>query len=121
MENQDHKTPKVIGIGGIFFYSDNPKETKDWYAKNLGFDIKATGYFSIHMGIIGMTQSIWNIFGYKGFLISDLKSKKSFSLILKLLCTLPFAFLLETIACLFNKGGIIRLFAQKKHNEHSTS
>ncbi len=43
MENQDTKTPKVIGIGGIFFYSDNPKETKDWYAKNLGFDINAWG------------------------------------------------------------------------------
>ncbi|MFC0777314.1 VOC family protein [Flavobacterium sp. HJSW_4] len=43
MENQDNKTPKVIGIGGIFFYSDNPKETKDWYTKNLGFDINAWG------------------------------------------------------------------------------
>ncbi len=43
MENQDTKTPKVIGIGGIFFYSDNPKETKDWYTKNLGFDINAWG------------------------------------------------------------------------------
>ncbi|WP_433830724.1 VOC family protein [Flavobacterium anhuiense] len=43
MENQDNKTPKVIGIGGIFFFSDNPKETKDWYAKNLGFDINDWG------------------------------------------------------------------------------
>jgi predicted enzyme related to lactoylglutathione lyase len=31
-------TPKVTGIGGIFFFSDNPKETKEWYSKNLGFD-----------------------------------------------------------------------------------
>jgi len=30
---------KVTGIGGVFFYSDNTKETKDWYAKNLGFDV----------------------------------------------------------------------------------
>ena len=29
-------TPKVTGVGGIFFYSENPKETKEWYAKNLG-------------------------------------------------------------------------------------
>jgi len=29
-------TPKVTGIGGIFFFSDNPKETKEWYSKNLG-------------------------------------------------------------------------------------
>ena len=33
-------TPKVTGIGGIFFFSDNPKETKEWYAKNLGFNLK---------------------------------------------------------------------------------
>lgn len=29
-------TPKVTGIGGIFFKSQNPKETKEWYSKNLG-------------------------------------------------------------------------------------
>ena len=34
---------KVIGIGGIFFYSDNPKETKEWYTKNLGFEINEWG------------------------------------------------------------------------------
>lgn len=35
--------PKVIGIGGIFFFSDNPKETKEWYAKNLGLEINEWG------------------------------------------------------------------------------
>ena len=32
-------TPKVTGIGGIFFFSDDTKKIKDWYTKNLGFDI----------------------------------------------------------------------------------
>ena len=36
-------TPKVTGIGGIFFFSDNPQKTKDWYAKNLGFEINEWG------------------------------------------------------------------------------
>ena len=36
-------TPKVTGIGGIFFFSDNPQETKDWYAKNLGIEINEWG------------------------------------------------------------------------------
>ncbi len=36
-------SPKAIGIGGVFFYSDNPKETKAWYAKNLGFEINTWG------------------------------------------------------------------------------
>ena len=36
-------TPKVTGIGGIFFYSDNPEETKEWYAKNLGIEVNEWG------------------------------------------------------------------------------
>ncbi|GAA4767247.1 MULTISPECIES: VOC family protein [Flavobacterium] len=36
-------TPKVTGIGGVFFFSDNPKETREWYAKNLGFEINDWG------------------------------------------------------------------------------
>jgi len=36
-------TPKVTGIGGIFFYSDNPQETKEWYVKNLGLEINEWG------------------------------------------------------------------------------
>jgi predicted enzyme related to lactoylglutathione lyase len=35
--------PKVTGIGGIFFFSDNPKETKEWYAKNLGLEVNEWG------------------------------------------------------------------------------
>lgn len=36
-------TPKVTGIGGIFFFSDNPKEAKEWYAKNLGLEVNDWG------------------------------------------------------------------------------
>jgi predicted enzyme related to lactoylglutathione lyase len=36
-------TPKVTGIGGIFFYSDNLEETKEWYTKNLGIAINDWG------------------------------------------------------------------------------
>ena len=36
-------TPKVTGIGGIFFFSDNPQEAKEWYAKNLGLEINEWG------------------------------------------------------------------------------
>ncbi len=39
----DKNIPKVTGIGGIFFYTDNPAGTKDWYVKNLGLDINAWG------------------------------------------------------------------------------
>jgi predicted enzyme related to lactoylglutathione lyase len=36
-------TPRVTGVGGIFFFSDNPKDTREWYAKNLGFDVNDWG------------------------------------------------------------------------------
>jgi len=36
-------TPKVTGIGGIFFRSKNPKKTMDWYGKNLGLAIDDYG------------------------------------------------------------------------------
>ena len=34
--DMDKEEPKVVGIGGILFKSDNPEETKKWYKKNLG-------------------------------------------------------------------------------------
>jgi len=36
-------TPKVTGIGGIFFFSDNPTQAKEWYAKNLGLETNEWG------------------------------------------------------------------------------
>ena len=36
-------TPKVTGIGGIFFFSDNPSEAKEWYSKNLGLEVNEWG------------------------------------------------------------------------------
>lgn len=35
--------PKVTGIGGIFFFSENPAEIKDWYSKNLGLETNEYG------------------------------------------------------------------------------
>jgi predicted enzyme related to lactoylglutathione lyase len=34
---------RVTGIGGLFFKTTNPKETKDWYKKHLGFDTNDWG------------------------------------------------------------------------------
>ncbi|MCW3168153.1 VOC family protein [Chryseobacterium sp. 09-1422] len=51
MESQNDKMediansdiPKVTGVGGIFFFTENPKETRDWYAKNLGMEVNDWG------------------------------------------------------------------------------
>jgi predicted enzyme related to lactoylglutathione lyase len=36
-------TPKVTGVGGIFFFSENPKEIREWYKNNLGIDANDYG------------------------------------------------------------------------------
>lgn len=37
------ETPKVTGIGGIFFFSEDPEVTREWYRKNLGIDTNEYG------------------------------------------------------------------------------
>lgn len=39
----DDKTPKVTGIGGVFFKSKDPEAIKKWYGKNLGLAITPYG------------------------------------------------------------------------------
>ena len=51
-------TPKVTGIGGIFFYSENPQETKDWYAKNLGVEINDWGSASFESRNINNPEEV---------------------------------------------------------------
>ena len=42
-ENNEQNKPKVTGIGGIFFLTEDPNQTKAWYTKNLGIEINAWG------------------------------------------------------------------------------
>jgi predicted enzyme related to lactoylglutathione lyase len=90
MENQKNKTgystspvdttPKVTGIGGIFFYSDNPKETKEWYAENLGIEINEWGSSSFETRNINRPDQI-NSLQWKPFKKGDeyfSPSKKDF-------------------------------------------
>lgn len=36
-------TPRVTGIGGIFFFSDDPDKLKEWYAGQLGLETNEWG------------------------------------------------------------------------------
>lgn len=42
-KTNDQLPPKVTGIGGIFFSSDDPNKTKAWYEKHLGLAIDDWG------------------------------------------------------------------------------
>src|SRR6266550_485441 len=73
-------TPKVTGIGGIFFFSDNPKETKEWYTKNLGIEINDWGSSSFESRNINRPDEI-NSLQWKPFKKGDESfspSKKDF-------------------------------------------
>jgi predicted enzyme related to lactoylglutathione lyase len=73
-------TPKVTGIGGIFFYSDNLKETKEWYTKNLGIEINDWGSSSFESRNVNRPDEI-NSLQWKPFKKGDdyfFPSKKDF-------------------------------------------
>ena len=40
---QFDNTPRVTGIGGIFFFSDDPAATREWYGENFGMAIDNYG------------------------------------------------------------------------------
>lgn len=72
--------PKVTGIGGIFFYSDNLQATKEWYSKNLGLEINDWGSSSFKSRSLDRPDEI-NSLQWKPFLKGDdyfSPSKKEF-------------------------------------------
>ena len=78
--NMDDTTPKVTGVGGIFFYSDNLKESKEWYTKNLGIEINDWGSSSFESRNINKPDEI-NSLQWKPFKKGDeyfSPSKKDF-------------------------------------------
>ncbi len=78
--SQIDNTPKVTGVGGIFFYSDNPKETQEWYAKNLGIETNEWGSSSFDSRNVDRPDEI-NSLQWKAFKKGDeyfSPSKKEF-------------------------------------------
>ncbi len=71
-------------------------------------------YFSFHLGVLGMVDSLLKKGGYKKNIIYELKNKKSKTLILMIALLLPIAFFMERLASLFGKGGIIRMYLVRK-------
>ena len=78
--SENDTIPKVTGIGGIFFYSDNLPETKEWYTKNLGIEINGWGSSSFESRNINRPDEI-NSLQWKPFKTGDeyfSPSKKDF-------------------------------------------
>lgn len=76
----DTITPMITGIGGIFFYSENPEEMKDWYKNNLGLKLNDWGSASFDSRSINnpnkMAEMQWSLFNKKSDYFAP--SKKEF-------------------------------------------
>lgn len=73
-------TPRVTGIGGIFFCSDNQKETNEWYVKNLGIEINDWGSSSFDYRNVDRPDEVVSL-QWKAFKMGDdhfSPSKKEF-------------------------------------------
>ena len=73
-------TPKVTGIGGIFFYSENLEETQKWYEENLGIEMNDWGSSSFDSRDLNNPEQI-NSLQWKPFKKEDAyfsPSKKEF-------------------------------------------
>lgn len=79
-KKQADKEPKVTGIGGIFFFSENLQEMKEWYTKNLGIEINDWGSFNFEFRNLDRPEEI-NSLQWKPFPKGDeyfSPSKKDF-------------------------------------------
>ncbi len=79
-KKQADKEPKVTGIGGIFFFSENIQEMKEWYTKNLGIEINDWGSFNFEFRNLDRPEEI-NSLQWKPFPKGDeyfSPSKKDF-------------------------------------------
>jgi predicted enzyme related to lactoylglutathione lyase len=53
---------KVLGVGGVFFKSPNPKSLYDWYAKWLGMTLEEWGTMYVPKNYPPNSQTVWSAF-----------------------------------------------------------
>lgn len=106
--------------GNEWMHWDIPKHLTHWsepvlrdQLEKLGFQLIAKRGFSVHLGVLGMLQSLLSRLGFKENLIVRLKKKKTIGLILLIGFILPLAFALEVVSLVFNKSGILGLYFRR--------
>jgi predicted enzyme related to lactoylglutathione lyase len=53
---------KVLGVGGVFFKSPNPKRLYEWYAKWLGMTLEEWGTMYVPKNYPPNSQTVWSAF-----------------------------------------------------------
>jgi 2-polyprenyl-3-methyl-5-hydroxy-6-metoxy-1,4-benzoquinol methylase len=82
----------------------------DQFAGECGLISQRTAFFSFHLGVLGMTDSLLKMMGYRRNIIYELKNKKNMLLFAGILLLLPFAIILEISAVALGYGGITRKY-----------
>ena len=107
--------------GKDWMHWDIPKHLTHWDEETLVLEMEKIGYqkvgdrrFSIHLGVLGMLQSLMSKVGFKDHLILRLKRKKTLGLMALVVFFIPFAFLFEGLSTLSNKSGILGVYFKKK-------
>lgn len=118
IEAPNFKSWQSKWAGKRWMQLDVPRHVSHFTPANLRKLVELSGcsiihqqFFSFHLGIMGMAQTLMNWLGYKGFLMGDLKHNRTWRLLLLLVLVSPVATLLELTASLTGRGGVVRYYA----------
>jgi SAM-dependent methyltransferase len=99
---------------------DIPKHLTHWTEAGLEAEFSKIGFkkigsrgFSVHLGVLGMLQSLLSKVGFKENLILQLKQKKTPGLLILIALFLPFAWIFELISSGFDKSGIFGIYLRR--------
>lgn len=53
---------KVLGVGGVFFKSPDPKSLYEWYARWLGMELEDWGIAYLPKNMPANAQTVWSSF-----------------------------------------------------------
>jgi predicted enzyme related to lactoylglutathione lyase len=62
MELEDESMAKVLGVGGVFFKSPDPKKLNEWYTKWLGMQLEEWGTAYLPKDMPANGQTVWCVF-----------------------------------------------------------
>src|SRR5262245_1161704 len=72
---------KVLGVGGVFFKSPDPKRLYDWYAKWLGMEFQDWGIMYVPQHMPANSQTVWSAFDVKTNYFAPSEKEFMFNLI----------------------------------------
>jgi len=106
--------------GNQWMHLDMPRHISHFSTKKLSdamarlkFKPLRTSYFSFHLGVLGMVDALLKLLGYKKNIILELKRNENKLKLIPVIFMLPLAIVLEAMASLLGKGGIVRMYLVK--------